>query len=151
VYVDYAGDVEDVVAMCVTGFPSQDRETAQRRSVIYVGPASLRVPGERRPTLFTTDAVRDLAQAARVQINIVSTGPGGARLDELARQTGGRSFSGASDVQARLSEIRQHPAAPTVTAHEAAAVRAAETPDVPLVLALVGLLALVLWPLVTRR
>ena len=54
-YVDYAGGVEDVLAMCLTGFPSFDQKTAQRRSLIYVGPGSLRVPGEKRPALFTAD------------------------------------------------------------------------------------------------
>jgi hypothetical protein len=150
-YVDYAGDVEDVLALCLTGFPSFDRPTAQRRSIIYIGPASLRAAGETRPTLFTTGAVRDLAQKAQVQINVVRTGPGGARLDDLARQTGGQSFSGDSDVAAHLSEVREHPPAQVAAAQESVEITSAETPDVPLALALTALTALVWWPLAVRR
>jgi hypothetical protein len=148
-YVDYAGGVEDVVATCLTGFPAFDQTTAQRRSLIYVGPGSLRMPGETRPALFTADAVRDLARTAGVQVNVVITGPGSDALDALARDTGGLSFSGNENTTAHLSEIRNHP--PPQTADEGAVVRLGETPDIPMILALVALAGLVLWPLVVRR
>jgi hypothetical protein len=149
-YVDYAGDVEDVLAMCLTGFPSFEQEAAQRRSLIYVGPETLRAPGETRPVLFTADAVRDLARNAEVQVNVVSTGATGGALATLARDTGGRSFP-ASGVAAHLSEIRDNPPPPTAAASDAAAVKSIETPDLPLILALTALAGLVLWPLVVRR
>jgi hypothetical protein len=150
-YVDYAGGVEDVLAMCLTGFPSFEQKAAQRRSLIYVGPGSRRMPGDTRPVLFTADAVRDLAKASGVQVNIVTTGAPSGDLDALARDTGGRSFSGDSDVTAHLAEVRNHPPPPTATADEAALVRSVETPDVPLLLALAALAGLALWPLVMRR
>ena len=150
-YVDYAGGVEDVLAMCLTGFPSFDQKTTQRRSLIYVGPGSLRGPGESRPVLFTTDTVRDLAQAADVQLNFVLTGAASDALDALARDTGGLSFSEESGVAEQLSEIGENPPGPTASADDAAVVKSAETPDIPLLLALAALAGLVLWPLVVRR
>jgi hypothetical protein len=150
-YVDYAGGVEDALAMCLTGFPSFDQKAPQRRSLIYVGPGSLRATDETRPTLFTADAVHDLAQTAGVQINVIHTGSGGGALDALASDTGGRSFSGDPAVAtAQLSEIRKHPP-PTAAADDAALTRSAESPDIPLILALTALVGLVLWPLVVPR
>ena len=148
-YVNYAGGVEDVMAMCLTGFPSSDQEPAQRRSLIYVGPGSLRAPGDPRPTLVTPDAVRGLAEDAAVQVNVLFTDTANGALDAVARESGGRSFSPDSNAVAALTEIRDHPPPPTVA--EGSAVRAAETPDVPVILALVALAGLVLWPLAVRR
>lgn len=148
-YVNYAGGVEDVLAMCLAGFPSSDQEPAERRSLIYVGPGSLRAPGETRPTLFTADAVRGLAQDADVQVNVVMTDDTGAALDALARETGGRSYPTNSDTTADLTAIRENPPLPTAAAE--AAVRATETPDIPLTLALVAVIGLLAWPLVVRR
>jgi hypothetical protein len=147
-YVNYAGGVEDVLALCLTGFPSSDEEVAQRRSLIYVGPGSLRAPGDTRPTLFTPGAVFDMAVQGQVQINILWTDTANGALDALARANGGRTFPVDSDATVDLNEIRDHP--PPSTASQAAAVSAVETPDVPLVVALVALLGLVLWPLVVR-
>ena len=78
-YVNYAGGVEDVMAMCLTGFPSFDQEPAQRRSLIYVGPGSRRAPGETRPTLFTADAVRGLAEDRRCSGQCAVDGTGRRR------------------------------------------------------------------------
>jgi hypothetical protein len=150
-YVDYAASVEDVLAMCLTGFPSFDRKTPQRRSLIYVGPGMLRQPGDTRPALYTADGVRDLAQTAGVQVNVMTTGSGDDALDALARDTGGRSFSAdPAVVPAQLSEIRAHPPASTTAVDEAAVTRSVESPDIPIILALAALFTLVLWPLVVR-
>ncbi len=54
-----------------------------------------------------------------------------------------------SNTVADLTEIRDHP--PPPTAAQGAAVRATETPDVPLILALAALAGLTLWPLMVRR
>ncbi|AEV72332.1 hypothetical protein MycrhN_1719 [Mycolicibacterium rhodesiae NBB3] len=148
-YVNYAAGVEDVLALCLTGFPAFDQGAAQRRSIIYVGPGSRREPGETRPVLFTADAVRGLAEAGDVQINVLSSGPDGAALDGLVRETGGRSFSANSTTAADLSEIRENP--PPQTTAVDRAVTSTETPDVPLALALLALAALVIWPVVVRR
>ena len=78
-YVDYAGGVEDVMALCLTGFPSFDQEAAQRRSLIYVGPGSRRAPGETRPTLFTADAVRGSGGGRRCSGQCAADGTGRRR------------------------------------------------------------------------
>jgi hypothetical protein len=148
-YVNYAGGVEDVLAMCLTGFPSSDQEPAQRRSLIYVGPGSLRTPGDTRPTLFTPDGVRGLAADIGVQVNLVFTETDNGALDAVARASGGRSYPVNSNTQADLIEIRDHP--PPPTAGGAATVAVTETPDVPIILALAALAGLVLWPLLVRR
>ena len=43
--------------LCLTGFPDFDAKAAQRRSLIYVGPASCGRPASARPALFTADRV----------------------------------------------------------------------------------------------
>ena len=45
-YVDYAPSVEDILALCMTGFPSFDSTSSHRRSLIYLGSGQLREPGE---------------------------------------------------------------------------------------------------------
>jgi hypothetical protein len=151
-YADYAGSAQDAVAMCLTGFPEFDKKTPQRRSLIYVGPASLRQPDETRPALYTADAARDLAQRAGIQVNVMITGSGGDALDALARDTGGRSFAAdPAAVATQLSDIRAHPPAPTGAVDESTVTRSPESPDIPIILALSALTARVLWPLLVRR
>ncbi|MGO4444565.1 hypothetical protein AB4Z42_14510 [Mycobacterium sp. 2YAF39] len=148
-YVNYAAGVEDVMALCLTGFPSFDQKAAQRRSLIYVGPGSIRAPGDTRPALFTPGAVFDLAEEAGVQVNLLFTETDNGALDALARASGGHAFPVNSNTAADLFEIRDNP--PPQTASIETAVRAVETPDLPLALALVALAGLALWPLVVRR
>jgi hypothetical protein len=149
-YVDYAEGVEDLLALCLTGLPDSDGQSAQRRSVIYVGPDALRSPDERRPTLFTADRVRQMATAVGVQINVLATGSDNDTLASLARDTGGRSFSADPDPTAQLTEIRDHPPA-AATTDDAAQVKPVESPDVPIVVALLAALILAVWPVVVRR
>lgn len=148
-YVDYAASVEDVLAMCLTGFPSFSEPSAQRRSIIYVGPESLPRPGDVAP-LFSTDRLRDLAMTADVQVNAITPGSGDGAAGELARTTGGRWFSASADVAEHLTEIRDHPPQPGSTG-ESAAVRSAETPGIPVLLALLAMAVLWWWPVVMRR
>jgi hypothetical protein len=130
------------MALCLTGFPSFEQTAAQRRSLIYVGPQHTDAAGQ----LFTADRVRDIAMTAGVQVNVI-TGAAGP-LDMLAADTGGRSYRSDANVASALTEIRQHP--PTAQATGEAQVRSAETPDVPLVVALCAVLALSAVPLVRR-
>jgi hypothetical protein len=150
-YVDYAEGVEDLLALCLTGFPSFTEKTAERRSLIYVGPDALRAPDERRPTLFTAERVRELAVAAGVQVNVVVTGSDTGNLAAVARDTGGRSFTADSDVTAHLAEIRDHPPAAGSTATADAQAKPVESPDIPVVLALLAAVTLALWPVVARQ
>lgn len=148
-YVDYSAGVQDVLALCLTGFPSFDETSAQRRSLIYVGPESLPGAGQTAP-LFTTDRVRELAVTAGVQVNAITPGSGEGTVAGLARDTGGQWFSDAADVSGTLAEIRAHPPEAGST-DESAQVRSAETPGVPLVLGLLALAVLWWWPVVMRR
>ncbi|MGV9801124.1 hypothetical protein ACWDTP_24070 [Mycobacterium sp. NPDC003449] len=143
-YTDYSANADDVLAMCLTGFPSFEQTAAQRRSLIYVGPET-----SDGPALFTADRLRDLAAAAGVQVNVLATTTTGDGLSELARATGGRSYPADSGVTAHLDEIRSHP--PAAGAGGPAATRSAETPDVPVVVALIAVTGLALWPLAVRR
>jgi hypothetical protein len=147
-YVDYAEGAEDLLALCLTGFPSFDQPPAQRRSVIYVGPDALRSPDERRPALFTADRVKELAGTAGVQVNVLVTGSDNDTLASLARDTGGRAFS-ADSVTADLADIRDNPPA-AASAEDSAPVKPTESPDVPLAVALLAALMLVAWPVVRR-
>ncbi|QRY52657.1 hypothetical protein [Mycolicibacterium septicum] len=148
-YVDYAASIEDVLALCLTGFPSFSERSAQRRSVIYVGPESLPRPGEVAP-LFGPDRLRDLAMTAGVQVNAITPGPGDGIAADLTRSTGGRWFPDSADVAAHLAETRDHPP-PAEPTGETADVRSAEAPGVPVLLALLAVAVLWWWPVVMRR
>ncbi|TPG25540.1 hypothetical protein [Mycolicibacterium hodleri] len=150
-YVDYAESVEDQLALCLTGFPDFDRQAAQRRSVIYVGPGELRSAGERRPALFDADRVRVLALAAGVQVNALVVGPQSASLTALTRDTGGQSLPADSAVTLRLNAIRDSPPEPKFSEVETAAGASIESPDIPLAIALAAALALTAWSVVRRR
>lgn len=147
-YADYAATVEDVLALCLTGFPEFDEPAGQRRSLVYVGPGTL---GENRgtPSLFSAEQVRELATTAGIQVNVVYTGPPSAELDALARDTGGQTASAGSEVATQLAAIRNHPPEPAAVDDVGATV-GVETPDVPLLMALLAVLALAWWPVVRR-
>ena len=149
-YVDYAGGVEDLLALCLTGFPNFDRESPQRRSLIYVGPDTLRPPDEPRPALFTTARVEEMATTAGVQVNVVSS-PEANALVSLARDTGGLSFVADPDVATQLTAIRDNPPSPTATDIGRTTAEPTETPGIPLLLALLSALALAAFPVVMHR
>lgn len=138
-YTDYTATIEDVLAMCLTGFPEFDTEAPVRRSLIYVGPGTL--AGDGGPSLFAAQQIRDMADTARVQVNAITDVDG--LPAELARQTGGR-------VTPDVGDIRSHPPAPQPAA-EGASVQSAETPDLLLIVALLGVVTMLAWPLVVRR
>jgi hypothetical protein len=125
--------------MCLTGFPEFDAGAPVRRSLIYVGPATLGEDGG--TSLFTAQQVRDLATTAGVQVNAITDDNG--LPAELAGQTGGR-------VQSDVGDIRDHPPAPQPSA-DSASVQSAETPDLLLIAALLGVVTMLAWPLVVRR
>jgi hypothetical protein len=149
-YSDYAESVEDQLALCLTGFPDFDHAAAQRRSLIYVGPSQLRTPDDPRPPLFTAERVTDVARAAGVQVNVLSTGPDSAFLSTLVRDTGGQEFPANSGVAARLTEIRNDPPAARSSSTEDEGT-SIESPDLPLIVAILAAAALSTWPVVQRR
>lgn len=109
-YVDYAAGVEDVLALCLTGFPDFGQKSSHRRAMIYLGPPDLRAPGESRPALFDPQRVTGLADQAGVQVNVIAQGDDAA-LRALAERTGGRYSVATSDaaVGESLERIGAHP------------------------------------------
>ncbi|TFV55068.1 hypothetical protein E4P42_24075 [Mycobacterium sp. PS03-16] len=110
-YVDYAASVEDVLALCLTGFPDFDEKSTHRRSVVYLGPPTLRAPGEQRPALFDRDRVAELADRAGAQVNVITTADDPV-LRALTDRTDG-DFAVATDesaVTAAAERIGDHPA-----------------------------------------
>lgn len=110
-YVDYAAGVDDVLALCLTGFPDFERNSTHRRSVVYLGPPTLRAPGEQRPALFDSGRVAELAGRAGAQINVITTADDPA-LRALTERTGGEfAVAGTeSAVTDAADRIAEHPA-----------------------------------------
>ena len=151
VYEDYSRNVDDLLTLCLTGFPGFDQATAQRRSLIYVGSDAARNPdASLGPTLFTADRVKELAATGGVQLNAVVTGQDSGALASLAADTGGRALPGGPSVAASLDDIRDHPPAARFS-EDADGGAAPESPDVPVLIALAAAMALAGWPIVRRR
>lgn len=157
-YTDYAASVNDVLALCIAGFPATEQRNAHRRSVIYLGPSDLRAAGEPRAALFTDAHVRELAERAGAQVNVVDTAPSPASgsLVGLTAQTGGRylvpgptSVTGA--VNKALNEIRAH--TPPARRDDGTVVTAEfrDAPVVPLAIASLSAAVLSVALLVLRR
>jgi hypothetical protein len=153
-YTDYAASVNDVLALCLSGFPSAEQRSTSRRSVIYLGPSDLRVAGEQRAVLFTDGSVRALAERTGAQVNVIDTAPTPASgaLVALTKQTGGRYVVPApKSVTATLNEIRAH--TPPARRADGTVVTAdfRDAPVVPLVIALLSVAVLSVALLVLRR
>jgi hypothetical protein len=146
-YVDYAGGVEDLLALCMTGFPAFDRKAPQRRSVIYVGPDG---SDARTSALFDGPRVERMANAAGIQVNAVLTGSGTDTVCSIVRATNGQCFDADTDVNADLKQIRSNPPAPADVDDDRASFTLQESPDVFLLVALLAVAALVIAPAVKR-
>jgi hypothetical protein len=110
-YVDYAASVDDVLALCLTGFPGFEQKSSHRRSIVYLGPPSLRDSAEQRPALFDARRVAELAEQAGVQINVVAAADDPA-LRSLAERTGGQ-FTVADGDDAVIQSLDRIDAAAT--------------------------------------
>lgn len=153
-YTDYAASVNDVLALCLSGFPSTEQHNTHRRSVIYLGPSDLRAAAEQRAALFADDSVRALAQRTGAQINVIDTAPSPASssLAALTRQTDGRYVvASATSVTAALNGIRAH--TPSARRADGTVVTAdlRDAPAVPLAVALLSAAVLSVALLVLRR
>ncbi|WP_179475056.1 hypothetical protein [Mycolicibacterium vinylchloridicum] len=96
-YVDYAQSVEDILALCMTGFPSFESKGTHRRQLIYVGYTDLRGANEQRRSLFSTQSLQQMASAGGIQLNILARSDvvaestqGNDALRSLVESTGGR-------------------------------------------------------------
>jgi hypothetical protein len=155
-YTDYEASVADVLALCMTGFPSFDNKSDRRRSLIYLGPGVIRNADESRPALFTDQRVTDMARQAGVQINAITTSPRGteASLRAVTEATGGRFFllaPGDSNLSAHLDVIRDNPPDAALPGGAGIVGWTADSPVVPLVAALVVSVLLSLSLAVLRR
>lgn len=153
-YTDYAASVNDVLALCLSGFPGTEQQGAHRRSVIYLGPSDLRAGSERRAALFTDGGVRDMAERVGAQINVVDTAPSAASgsFVALAGKTGGRYLTlGPQSVNSALNDIRAH--TPPARLADGTTVPAdfSDAPVLPLAIALLSAAVLSVALLVLRR
>lgn len=153
-YTDYAPIVEDVLALCISGFPNFEERSTHRRSVIYLGPSDLRQAGELRPALFTDGGVRDLAAHAGVQLNVIDTAPSplSGSLIALTEQTGGQYLAPRpGSVTAALNMIREHTPPARQVDGTVVTADSADAPVIPLAIALVSAAVLSVALLVLRR
>lgn len=153
-YTDYAANVNDILALCLAGFPDTKQHTPHRRSVIYLGPSAFGAARESRAALFTDGAVQDLAKRASTQVNVIDTAPSpdSAALVTLTEQTGGQYVAaGPRTVTSALDEIRAH--APPARLADGTIVTAdyRDAPTVPLTIALFSAAVLSVALLVLRR
>ena len=154
-YVDYASSVEDVLALCMTGFPSFESTSSHRRSLIYLGSGQLRAPEETRPSLLTAEQVSAMASKAGIQINALSTSSRNAGvLPTIAKSSGGQYFSlenRQDQLTGDLDAIRSNPPAATEPIEETATSWFGDSPAVPLAVAVVASILLCLSLMVLRR
>jgi hypothetical protein len=154
-YVDYASSVEDILALCMTGFPSFGSTSSHRRSLIYLGSGQLRAAEETRPSLLTADQINSMASKAGIQINALSTSSRNAGvLPSISKSSGGQYFSleGRQDqLSSDLELIRNNPPAATAPAETSATSWFGDAPAVPLAIAVVASMLLCLSLMVLRR
>ena len=152
-YVDYAPSVADVLALCMTGFPSFDVTSTHRRSLIYLGPSEIRRPDETRPSLFSDQQVTDMAHKAGIQINALASSTPGT-LRSIADSTGGQYFSiesNATELAVDLDDIRDHPPNPGESGDATLTGFFGDSPTIPLSVAVVVSALLCLSLVVLRR
>ncbi|MCT7658501.1 hypothetical protein [Mycobacterium deserti] len=152
-YVDYAASVDDILALCMSGFPSFDQTSTHRRSLIYLGPGELRRPDETRPSLYSDQQITDMAKTAGIQLNaIASTTPGSLR--SVVESTDGQYFSISArdrDMAVDLAAIRAKPPAASQPASSTVVGWLGDSPAAPLIVAVVASMLLCLSLMVLRR
>ena len=137
-YTGYTPNTDDLLALCMTGFPPAAGSSTPRRSLIYVGPDTSNDAAGR---LFTGAALRDLAHNNKIQVNAIIVGDGGGTVSALVHDTGGRSHS-ATNIGASLRDITR-PAPPADRTNVAA--KPVETPDVALLVAFLAVCGAAWW------
>jgi hypothetical protein len=153
-YTDYAASVNDLLALCISGFPSFEQHSTRRRSVIYLGPSDLRPAGEQRAALFTDGGVRDLAERAGIQLNVVDTTPPPASgpLGALVERTGGRYLAlGPESMAATLNKIQANSPPARLADGSVVTADSSDAPAIPLAIALLSAAVLSVALLLLRR
>ncbi len=134
-YLDYARSTQDVLALCMAGFPANEDKTDHRRSLIFLGPNDIRRPDEQRPALFSTQQIQDMAAAGGIQVNVI-TQADVPDLHALAANTGGRVQTydpAAPGIETALDEIRGAPPRAVVGDGNPIVDRSWDSPNVPLI------------------
>lgn len=153
-YVDYAPSVDDTLALCMTGFPSFEQKSNRSRSLIYLGPSSVRAPEETRPSLFVDQRVVDMANQAGIQINAITSSPRGreAALRSITESTGGQFFYYQPDaLRTDLDTIRDEPPAAALPGGAGVIGWSSDSPAIPLIVAVVASALLCVSLAVLRR
>lgn len=154
-YVDYAPSVEDVLALCMTGFPSFDSKSSQRRTLIYLGPGQTRNPDEARRSLLSAEQVSAMASRAGLQINALNPlSRSAGDLPAIAKSSGGQYFSIENRVDqlpSDLDAIRNSPPSAGVAPDETVTSWFGDAPAVPLAIAVITSALLCLSLVVLRR
>jgi hypothetical protein len=154
-YIDYASSAEDILALCMTGFPSFDATSSHSRQLIYLGPGQIRDPGEPRRSLLTADQVSTMATNAGIQINALSPSSRNAgALPDIAKHSGGQYFSlekREDQLTGDLSSIRSAPPAATAARDETITSWFGDAPALPLAVSVVISTLLCLALVVLRR
>jgi hypothetical protein len=169
-YTDYAPSVEDVLALCMSGFPDSDQTDGHRRQLIYVGYSTLKDPADDRASVYTDDAVRQLAVDKGVQVNVISradvpaaTAQGNDALRSIAAATGGsfELYNPGADVldqpgidpmlQQFLTQISQNPPPAQLADGQLITSRSWDTPNPVLIGGVVAVMLLSLALVVLRR
>ncbi len=155
-YVDYAPSVDDVLALCMTGFPSFEQKSTHRRTLIYLGPSSIRAPDETRPALFVDQRVTEMANQAGIQINAITTSPRGreAALRSITESTGGKFLyytAGDATLSADLDTISENPPPAALPGGAGVIGWSSDSPSIPLIVAVVASTLLCVSLAVLRR
>lgn len=170
-YLDYVRSVEDILALCITGFPSFEDRSPRRRSIVYLGFSALRAPDDERKSLFTEQDIKNMADRAGVQINVLSRSDvlqwseqGSETLNAIVGATGGKFFpynpagtgTAAADVTeptlaADLDQIRANPPDVVLPNGVMVSSRTWDYPNVPLTVSVLVSVLLCLALAVLRR
>lgn len=146
-YADYAPNTADLLALCMTGFPSTDVPEDRRRSLIYLGPGEMPPADDARPSLFTDQQVTDMARDRGIQVNALVSSPGSVR--SVVEATYGRYAPVSPDLAAQLNGIRAHP--PDAASTAVVTGFRGDSPTIPLAVAVVVSALLCLSLVVLRR
>lgn len=170
-YMDYARSVEDILALCMTGFPSFEDRSTHRRAVVYIGYSALRSPDETRKSLFDQQDIKNMAAKAGIQINALSRSDvlqwseqGDDSLRSITEATGGKFFAynpvgtaAAGEeateptLTADLDQIRDNQPSVVLPNGTMVSRRTWDYPDVPLTTALMASLLLCVSLAVLRK
>ncbi len=154
-YVDYAPSVEDILALCMTGFPSFDSKSPQRRTLIYLGPGQTRNPDEARRSLLSAEQVSAMASDGGIQINALNPlSRSAGDLPAIAKSSGGQYFSienRSDQLPSDLDAIRNSPPSAGVAPDETVTSWFGDAPAVPLSIAVIISALLSLSLVVLRR